>query len=237
MEKRYSHGLNLLATYTYSKMMDDSSAGNNSWLGNYTPIQDLNDLKAEWSVGASDTPQRFVVGGSYELPIGRNRALGHNWGRVLSTVLGDWQINGFLTFQSGIPLALGLAAADLADGTQRPNLIGDIRGASPREVAYGRGIAFNEAGLSVPDPQVAGTAPRFEGTVRGDGIRNLDLSLFKVLSLTERVRLQLRAEAFNVANRTQFGLPDTSFGDPAFGTISNQANSPRQMQFGARLTF
>ena len=68
-------------------------------------------------------------------------------------------------------------------------------------------------------------------------MKNLDLSLFKNFEITERVRLQVRAESFNFTNTPIFGGPGAAFGVPAFGVIGAQANNPRQIQFGMRLTF
>ena len=236
-EKRYSHGFNFVGSYTYSHLTDDSSAGNNSWLGNRVPIQDPTDLSLEHGLGGSDTPHRLVFGWSYELPIGRGRSVGRGWGRAVHAVLGGWQLNGFVTVQSGLPLGLSYAAAELSDGSQRPNVQGSILGASIKETVDGRGIRFNEASFAAPPAQVPGNAPRWTGEVRGDSINNVDLSLFKVLEFSEDVRLQLRAEFFNFANTPQFGLPGTSFGSPDFGTINDQINNARQFQFGLRLVF
>ncbi len=237
VEKRYSHGINFVGSYAYSRMMDDSSAGNNSWLGNRVPIQDRTDLSLEHGLGGSDTPHRLVLGWSYEIPVGRSRAVGRSWGRAAEAILGGWQLNGFVTMQSGLPLGLSYAAGELADGSQRPNINGQILGASIKEVVDGRGIRFNESSLSAPPEQIPGNAPRWTGDVRGDSINNIDLSLFKVLTFSEDVRLQVRAEFFNFTNTPQFGLPDTSFGSPDFGTINDQINNARQFQFGLRLLF
>ena len=237
IEKRYSHGVNFVGSYAYSRLEDDSSAGNNSWLGNRTPIQDSTDLTLERGLGGSDTPHRLVFGWSYELPVGRGRAFGHTWSRAADVVFGGWQVNGFVTMQSGLPLGLSYAGSEMADGTQRPNIEGSILGAGIGEVVDGRGIRFNQSAFSAPPEQVPGTAPRWTGEVRGDSINNIDLSLFKVLAFDEDVRLQIRAEFFNFTNTPQFGPPNTSFGSPAFGTINDQINNARQFQFGLRLLF
>ena len=237
LQKQFSHGLNFITSYTYARERDNSSAGQDSWLGNYAIIQDPNNLNGEWSVGGSDTPSRFVFGGSYLLPVGRGQAFGKNWGRLLSAIVGDWQLNSFATLQSGIPLSITMLSPDLADGAQRPNMAGKIRGLSPRSAAASRGSVFNDAAFSAPAPQVAGNTPRFESAVRADGVHNIDLSLFKVIVLGEGKRLQLRAEAFNATNTPQFDVPDSVYGDATFGEISGQANTPRQLQFGARFTF
>ena len=236
-EKRYSNGLNFVGSYSYSRLRDDSSAGNNSWLGNRVPIQDPTNLSLEHGLGGSDTPHRLVFGWSYELPVGRGRSVGRSWSPGLDAVFGGWQINGFLTFQSGLPLGLTYDAPELADGSQRPNLSGPILGAEIDAVVDGRGIRFDESAFSAPPPQTPGNAERWTGEVRGDTVNNLDLSIFKVLTFTEDVRLQIRAEFFNFANTPQFGPPNTSFGSPDFGTINSQINSARQFQFGLRLLF
>ena len=236
-EKRYSHGLNFVGSYTYSKLTDDSSAGANVWLGNYRAIQDPTNLSLERSIGGSDTPHRFVFGWSYELPIGKGKPLGRNWSRLQNAVLGGWQVNGYVSFQSGFPLEPGLSGGVLADGTQRPDISGSIAGASIRDTVDGKGIRFNTSAFSYPAEQVPGNAPRFEGAVRGDYIHNLDFSFFKNFAINENVKVQLRAEFFNFTNTPRFDLPNSTFGDPAFGTINAQINSPREAQMGVRILF
>ena len=73
--------------------------------------------------------------------------------------------------------------------------------------------------------------------LRGPGTMNFDVSVFKNFPIHERLSLQFRAEAFNVANRAEFGLPNTSIGSPAAGVITSQANSPRDIQFALKLLF
>jgi len=117
-EKRLSHGLSFTGNYTFSKFIDDSDAGGNAWIGNIgfagTP-QDLTNLKAEKSVSANDTPQRLAFAAIYELPVGRGRPLGKNMNRVVNGVIGGWQLNSVVTFQTGQPLVFsdsdGLLAA------------------------------------------------------------------------------------------------------------------------------
>lgn len=239
-EKRYSKGLNLVGSYTLAKQTDDSSATSNGWLGNSAGVQDLNNLRAEQSVGATDTRHRVVLGGSYELPFGRGKWLGSSVSPLVNGFIGGWQINGYLTLQSGLPLNVYMSAARLADGNQRPNVSGDPRSQySIKDVVNGNGALnfFNVNAFSDPGDQVAGNAPRFNTALRGDGIHSVDFSAFKNLAFRERFKVQLRAEFFNFFNTPRFGDPNTSYGDPNFGTITNQVNSPRQAQMGARLTF
>lgn len=239
-EKRYAHGLNVIASYTLARQWDDSDYTSNSWLGNSGSIQDLNNLRGEYSVGATDARHRLVASGSYELPFGRGRRFGANVNRVTDTVLGGWQVNAYLTLQSPLPLNVKMRTNRIQDGSQRPNVTGDPRSQySIRQVVDGRGANnyFNVSAFSDPGDQLPGNNPRFNSDLRGDSLRGLDFSLFKNLQLGERLHLQLRGEFFNATNTARFRDPNTSFGNSSFGVISAQANSPRQAQLGARLTF
>ena len=237
-EKRYSGGLNIVGSYTLAKETDDSSYTSNGWLGNSPNIQDLGNLKAEHGVGAADVRNRLAVGGSYELPFGRGKKFGANMNKFVDGFLGGWQANGYLTLQSGLPISIGLSGGNLADGNQRPNVSGNpLTGVSMHDAAL-KGVAYlNNAAYSNPGDQIAGNAPRFDNRVRGDGIRNIDLSFIKNFQIRESMKLQLRTEFFNFTNTPRFGDPDSNKGDGNFGLVTSQVNSPRQVQFGARFLF
>lgn len=237
-EKRYSQGLNIVGSYTLAKETDDSSYTSNGWLGNSTNIQDLGNLKAEKSVGAADARHRLVVGGSYELPFGHGKRFGGNINNIVNGFLGGWQVNGFWTLQSGLPIVIGLSGGHIQDGSQRPNVTGNPRsGSSIHDVVQGKGPYFNASAYSNPGDQIDGNAPRFDTRLRGDGIRNIDFSVFKNFQIKEQMKLQLRTEFFNFTNTPRFADPNGNVGDGGFGTITSQVNSPRQVQFGARFLF
>ena len=90
-----------------------------SGLGN---PQDINNLRAEHSIGANDTPQRFVLAAVYDLPFGRKRWIGGGMNRVLDAVVGGWSLNALLTLQSGQPVPFALANSSISDGQQRPDI-------------------------------------------------------------------------------------------------------------------
>ncbi|MBV9269198.1 MAG: TonB-dependent receptor, partial [Acidobacteriaceae bacterium] len=239
-EKRYSSGLNIVGSYTLAKLIDDGSASSNGWLGNAPSIQDFNNLRGEYSVGATDARHRVVLSGSYELPFGRGKQFGHNLNAVIDAVLGNWQINAYFTYQSGLPMNIYMTNGTIADGNQRPNVTGNPRSQYSLQQVVASGGAlnfFNVSSFSNPGDEMDGNEPRFNDALRGDGIRDLDFSIFKNFSFRERYRLQLRAEFFNFTNTPRFTDPDTGFGDTNFGVITSQANQPRQAQMGARLTF
>jgi len=256
-EKRTTHHISFEGSYTISKATDDSSAGRNNWVGSLgagTP-QQLDRLSAERSIGASDTPQRLAAAVVLDLPVGRNQLVGGNMNRVLDGAIGGWSIATVITEQSGQPIALGLANARLANGSQRPQVLCPQlkSGTSMHNVALNWGTNstaisngnpavstfFNGSCFTDPGDQVPGNAPRYFSGLRTDGIHNFDLNLYKSFVPKEGTRLEIRAEMFNLFNHPRFGTPGTSVGDPFFGTITGDAagETPRFFQFGARFEF
>ena len=245
-QKRASHGLSFEGNYTWSKATDYSSYGANSFiffggsgLGN---PQDINNLRAEHSIGANDTPQRFVLAVVYDLPFGRNRWMGGGMNRILDAIVGGWSLNALLTVQSGQPVPFALANSSIADGQQRPNITCSHPGTglSLHNVAFSNdpnSSYYNGDCFSIPDDQVPGNAPRFSSDVRGEGIRNTDMGLFKDFTVREGMKLELRAEFFNITNSVRFRTPDSFVGDTDFGKVTRTANQPRNGQVAIRFEF
>ena len=177
-----------------------------------------------------------------DLPFGRGRAIGKDAHGLLGQLIGGWQVNGIVTFQSGFPLTLSAAGLPPYAGS-RPSRVLGVRVTTPGAIVDRIG------GVSTPtrymDPAAFrparsfefGDTPRLMPDLRGPGIRNLDFSLFKNFPIREQARVQLRAEAFNATNAVRFGNPGTALGTPGFGVIGGQANSPRQIQLAAKLIF
>jgi hypothetical protein len=245
-QKRASHGLSFEGNYTWSKATDYSSYGANSFiffsgsgLGN---PQDMNNLRAEHSIGANDTPQRFVLAAVYDLPFGRSRWIGGGMNRVMDAIVGGWSLNALLTLQSGQPVPFALSNSQIADGQQRP----DITCSNPRTGLSLHDLAFstdpnasyyNGNCFGIPNDQVPGNAPRFSSNARGQGIKNIDMGFFKDFTVREGMKLELRAEFFNLTNSVRFRTPDSFLGDSNFGLVTSQANSPRNGQIAVRFEF
>jgi hypothetical protein len=145
------------------------------------------------------------------------------------------------TVQSGNPLGIYNSVGNLADGNSRPQIVCPqlTTGLSYRQVAASQGNlaflnqnCFGDAGDNIP-----GNAPRHFSNIRGDGIRNLDISLSKEFKIHEDKVLQVRAETFNAFNHQRFAFPDTGSGDGTFGTVTSTTTNFRRMQFGARFQF
>ncbi len=152
----------------------------------------------------------------------------------LAAALGaNWRVSGIVTLQSGGPFTvnLGTDRANVGAGpAQRPNVSGNPNlqtGRTPDRW-------FDTSVFSLPEAFTFGNAGR--NTVYGPGLATFDVVFQKDAALTQRVRLELRWEIFNLLNRTNFDLPNRIAFTPNFGRIFS-ASEPRQMQFGARLVF
>jgi len=243
-QKRTTHHISFEGSYTISKLTDDSSVGANAFVGtlNMGNPQQLDNLRAEHSISANDTPQRLAAAVVVDLPIGRDRWIGANMNRALDAVIGGWAVATLVTEQSGQPLPIPMASPRLQDGNQRPNVLcGGGMGISSNRAAVQQIPYLNVNCFADPGDQVPGDAPRYFSGLRTDGIHNFDANLYKEFVPREGMTVQLRAEVFNTMNTPRFAAPNTAFapGDTQFGIISSTAPgyTPRRIQFGLRFEF
>ncbi|MBV8820785.1 MAG: TonB-dependent receptor [Acidobacteriaceae bacterium] len=228
---RLSAGLQVLASYTFSKFTDNTS-GTNSWAeSNGVPIRNNYNLAVEKSVDAADIPHSLVVSYIYEVPVGKGKKFGSGFNTVTDAVLGGWQVTGVSTFKSGFPIGVTGAVNNTGSfgGTQRPDLVGNPAVSHPTLAQW-----FNTAAFQQPAPFTFGNAPRYMSNVRAPGLETFDIGIQKWFKWRELLRLQFRAEMFNAFNRANFYAPDHGFGDAAFGQISATL-PPRDVQFGLKL--
>jgi hypothetical protein len=230
VEKRFSHGLTSLTSFTWSKNLDDTSAGSGS-IGapGYGGPQNPYCYACDFGRSASDFEKRFVQSLVYRLP-----AL-QSWNKALANVVGGWEISSIISVQSGFPITptVSFDNSESEQGADRPNLV-------PGAQIFGPGtqtpnLWFNPAAFAVAPPKQFGNAGR--NIINGPGIFSWDAGLLKNFALTERFKLQVRGEFFNVTNHPNFGAPDTNIDTPQAGLISSTTTNPRQMQFAARLAF
>jgi hypothetical protein len=231
-QQRYAFGCTMLVAYTLGKSTDDAS-GFFASAGDPNFPQDSNNPEAEWGRSSFDVRHRFSVSFSYDVPFGRNRE------GAVEAVLGGWTVGGIVVMQSGRPFTVALlpevdnsntGRSNLGFGANdRPNVTGDPRLDSRTAEGW-----FNTGAFSQPPFGSFGSAGR--NILDGPGYQNVNLALLKQLSLSSRARLQLRIETFNLLNRVNLDLPDGFFGSPTFGQVLS-AESPRRVQFGARLSF
>lgn len=228
VERRMASGLTFLASYMISKLIDDVG----------TP-QNVYNLRAERALSEIDRPQRLVISGLYELPFGPGKALTGGSSRIVHRLLEGWQLNWVSTFMAGQPLAVtsNVNTTGSLGGGQRP----DSTGVSPALSGPNRERLdryFDTSQFRAPAPFTFGNLSRRLPDVRGPGLHNWDISIIKNTSVTEALRVQFRAEAFNAFNLPAFDNPATSFGATTFGRISavqNRANPARQIMLGMKL--
>jgi hypothetical protein len=238
VEKRFSHGLTFLASYTWAHALDIAS---NADLGaqNGGDFRYFKNPAQEYGNSDFDVRNRFVFSYLYELPIGHGKRAFGNASGVLDEIIGGWQVGGITSVSSGnwftILDANGVANSD---GQQRPDLIGDPRGTPC--VAH---TFFNTCAFADPAQGSFGDVHR--NSVQGPGYQIWDFSLVKNFSVTERAKLEFRAEFFNVFNHPnlqfaksgpQNSINTTTFGTPAFGFLT-AARDPRQVQLALKLSF
>jgi hypothetical protein len=236
-EKRFSHGLSVIAHYTYSKMISDSDEAGSDVEGFAVAgsIQNLFNLKQERSVSGLNRPHRVVGSFVYQLPFGRNRAIGKNMNRILDGAIGGWELSSIITVQSGSALQITMANGNLWDGAvQRPNLIGNP--CASGSVFSKLNNYFNLNSFSSPDDYTYGSAPRYLSSCRGPDTVNEDATLVKNFNISERKYVQLRMEAYAVSNSPQWGNPNTSYGGSTFGQITS-AGGNRNLQVALKFYY
>jgi hypothetical protein len=243
-EKRYSNGLQFLATLTWSKSIDDSSQAddNVTWLGSFSSLQDPNKPWLERSLSTFDIPYVVQFSYSYDLPFGRHRAMLGNMPRVLEAVVGGWKTNGIWRIADGRPLAFTLADGIPLPtyGTQRPNLVGTPKrnhGSDWVDQYFVDNSVFQRA----PD-YTLGNAPRAYGGVRTPWSFTTDLSIgkqFPLARVREDMNVEFRLEAQNAFNHPVFSTPDTSFSvtNQNFGHITSTSVRPRELQLAVKFNF
>jgi hypothetical protein len=231
--KRFSNGLNLIASYQWSKAIDDTSEGQ-SWEVNDPGPRDIANWKLERSISAHDIPQALALTMLYDLPVGKGKQFATNLNPVAEAALGGWEVSGLIRIQSGIPDPMSAPGNGFGFAYNPPNITkGSDVSISNQTVSEW----FNVNAFSAPAPFTIGTAPRRITQLRQDGVHSADIALIKTFPIREQLRLQFRAEFFNLTNTPQFSPPNTAVGSNTFGQVTSQGNSPRQIQFGIKLNF
>lgn len=218
-ERRFAQGFTFQLAYTFSKLME--------------AVQFLNpqDPTPYETIGTFDRPHRLAASGIWEVPIGRGRRFVGNLHPILNHIAGSWQLGAILTKQSGPPLEFGNVV-----------FTGNIKDIALPSAQRDVDRWFNvDAGFNRnPNQQLANnyrTFPfRFSG-IRGDGQFSLDLSISKYFPITEGVRVQFRADAFNSTNTTNLNTPNMAPTNTAFGRVTSTAGDPRNWQMMLKIMF
>ncbi len=238
VERRYSRGLYLLNSFTWSRARDNASGHLEVQNGDNSRVN-YRDLASEFGRSGYDQPFNNTTSFVWELPFGKGRRYAANMNPIVEGILGGWRVVGINTMTSGMPINLSYspASASQVSGlpTYRPNLLGDpVTPDSERTNPTSNYL--NAAMIQIPDrSQPFGNAPR--NAARADPFRQFDLGLHKAFGLgRDQTRLEVRFEAFNLFNTTNFQPANGNVSSSSFGTISSTFPA-RQLQLGVKLYF
>ncbi len=243
LERRFSSGLYFLNSFTWSKAIDNASQVLEEPNGNTGTPQNVYDIASNKGIGAYDQPFNNTTSFVWELPVGRGRMLGDSMNSVLDAIIGGWTLSGVNTMTSGQPITFRYGPSPVTNNLPsflggvalRPNVICDPinRGerTNPTRDYFVRSCLTTP---SVTSP--FGNVGR--NTARSNNYFNLDLAVQKQfrIPITELTRLELRAEFFNVFNRTNFQAANPDITSAAFGTISSTFPA-RQIQVALKFSF
>jgi hypothetical protein len=259
--KSMRHGLYALAGYTYARSFD---SGFNDGLGSgagvtYYPLPGTKH--ADWALSQINLNQQFTASVIYDLPFGKGKQFGGGWSGPVNTAFGNWQITVIEKATTGFPIftiasnnASGVNLTNNGNNYNRPVEISDPHkagivatnsnpkcqtlvsagGLAPDRVG-GTGAWFNPCAFDNPPSGELGTANR--SPLYGPGYVNTDFSAIKNFALREGMRLEFRAETFNLFNHNQLGMPAADLNSTGFGAITSSVNNPRLVQFALKLEF
>jgi hypothetical protein len=227
--RRYSKGLTFLANYTYSKNLTDAPDFRSPMFESSVP-QNNSDLDAEKGLGC-DIRHRFVASIVYEIP-----AIGGS--RLARSLTHNWRLSTLYQIQSGFPFTISVYGDTANAGT----VVGEnpIRANDTGQLVFGPGTRnttewFNPSAFATPAAYTFGNLGR--NTLYGPGMQTMDLALTRAFSVAEHWRLELRSEAFNALNHSNWATPNRFVNTPQFGSITEASTPGREFQLGARLSF
>lgn len=229
VRRKYSHGLSLLANYTFSKNLANAPDFRSPMDESAIP-QNNNDLAAEKGPGC-DVRHRLAVSGVYNIPA----YTGMEWARLISQ---NWMLSSVYQIESGMPFTISVFGDTANSGT----VLGEnpIRADYTGKPIFGAGtrtanLWFNPAAFATPPAYTFGDVGR--NSVYGPPLRTLDLAIVRSFRLTEAASFQFRGEAFNALNTTNLGTPNRYVNEPQFGTVTMPMTPGREIQVSARISF
>jgi hypothetical protein len=251
-EKRFSKGLYVLNSFTWSKSIGNSEQALEAAPGqNISNPQNIRNLGAEMGPSNFDVKLINVTSVVYQLPFGRGKHFLKNINRIADLAIGGWELNGINTANTGIPLNVFYAPSAANDVTGlptnseyrgtamlRPNITGSVPDLTRNQsiaTYFGPAIGASGSVFTLPTADAPfGNLGR--NAFRAPGLVQWDLGITKNFNFTERAHMQFRSEFFNVLNHTNLGIPNQQANSTAFGSITGTFPA-RQVQFGLKLLF
>ncbi|MGC2618393.1 MAG: TonB-dependent receptor, partial [Acidobacteriaceae bacterium] len=228
--RRMSAGFQIIASYTWSHTLDNADdVLANAPTGVVVGPNGTPQLHYQYGNANNDERQDFSTGAIYDLPWGRGRMWGSDMPTALDEVIGGWQWNNVVVLASGTPM-------DIQGAPNSPNGRPDYHGGCKTDVSWHVWISCPTGAFTAP----AGPVGDLErNAFAGPGMHTWDSSVLKDFSITERAKMQFRAQVYNVANTPQFNVPDTNYNNGDFGQLTSPRLAPanREMEFALRLSF
>jgi hypothetical protein len=229
--RRITHGLSFLSSYTIQKNQRQTRVLNAQYFGGLGNFEGTDLIKE--SDQNADIPQKFVIAGIFELPFGRGKRLGNNSNAVVNHVIGGWQMNYNVTYQSGL-------IADYPNAPQNAPGSAKLDDPSFKQV-FNTSLWKKADGtpVALQEPFTLRTFPYLFSDVRRPGYQNWDVSLSKNFPIHESMRLQFRFEMVNMLNHPFYqNIQSTDVTNPLFGQLNpQQANLPRFIKLALHLTW
>jgi outer membrane receptor protein involved in Fe transport len=249
LRRRRANGFEFLASYTYSKALSNNPGFYGPGWGGYSASSpntglggdgNYNSYNMDLDYGPLWFSSRHTgsLSGSYELPIGKGRSVGGDWGGVTQALLGGWNVSAILSVRSGLPgtttqgWGTGRSLQNSGFSFERPDL---VAGQDPLNSSPDWDHWLNAAAFTTPRLGTFGNAGI--GIWEGPGYYNLDAGLDKNFDLGGSRFLTLRLEAFNVLNHPVKGMPNRDFGSAEFGKITSTSNDARVIEIAAKFVF
>jgi hypothetical protein len=242
LEKRYTNGLYLLNSFTWSKVIDNAAGHLESYNGDNSRVN-YRDLASEKGLGSYNQPINNTSTAVWDIPYGRGRKFGSSVNGFVNAILGGWRLTGINTMTSGQPINLSYSAPSAFQvstaPTYRPNYLGGSLYSSEKSV----GNYWNKAAIIAPSTATPNDPSRPFGNLgrnmgRSEAIFNFDGGAHKDFNLPwESTRLEFRAEFFNLFNTTNLGAAQGNVLNNAFGTIAGLSSPARQIQFALKVVF
>ena len=237
-DRRFSDGLSFLASYSWSRVIDNGASGfftAENGVGGSSLVQDFYNLDRNKGPAGFNVPHFFSLSTVWEVPAGKGKSR-FNKGPA-AWILGNWHVNSLIQLRSGQPLNM-VANGDVANlgnevawwSFMRPNVVGDPNSGSRSSAQW-----FNPNAFESPAFGSFGNAGC--GLVYSENVYNVDLSLFKRFGWGEGRWVEVRSEFFNVFNMVNYGPPDTTLLSPTMGRVFNTVIPIRQVQFGLKIIF
>jgi len=222
--KRFSRGLQFLASYTFGKSLDyaGSAASGGGAVGG---PQSTTLFDQSRGPSGFDVKHRLVLSWVWELPFGEGHAFAD--GGILKPILENWQFSGIVTLSTGRPFTVFLNTGVNNGAPSWPNRIGDGKLDKPSPDLW-----FDIADFQAPPANTYGDSGR--GILYAPGTQTVDVSLSRIFPI-KMFRLQFRADAFNLFNTPQFGFPNANIGNPSAGRITSTIGDNRSMQFALKV--